>query len=119
MLWQRVRLQGLVRALHLHCQLGAVEEVGADRVTVRLLSGPLISVKPDNMTLLGLENSPSCSGCSRAVQPAGASASGAEVVVATHALGLSPFSSALMPVANARAVPIPPMAWDSADPVSF
>ena len=37
-LWQRVRLQGLVRDLHLGGQLGAVEEVGVERVAVRLLS---------------------------------------------------------------------------------
>ena len=42
-----------------------------------------------------------------------------EFAGAPNGLGASPFSLAPMPVADARAVSIPPMAWGSANPVSF
>ena len=42
-----------------------------------------------------------------------------EFAAAPNGLGASPFSLAPMPVADARAVSIPPMAWGSANPVSF
>ena len=78
-LWKPVRLQGIVRALHLNGQLGIVEEVDAGRATVRLLSGPTW-VKPEHVSLLGLQNCSLSRCCNRAVKPAGASASGTEVV---------------------------------------
>ena len=96
-------------------------KVGVERVTVRLLPGLLISLQPESIALLSLENSPSGSCCSSAVQPAGASASGdeqpavtlgaAEFAAATNGLGASPFSWAPMPLAKASAASIPPMAW--------
>ena len=53
---QRVRGQGLVNALHLDGQLGIVEELGDERLTVRSLSGLLITPKPENLTVRGLQN---------------------------------------------------------------
>ena len=129
LLGQRVRLQGLVRASNLNGQLGTVEEAGAERATVRLDSGRSISAKLENITSLVSQNRSSGASSSSDVQPAGASGSGAEqptmtlgaseFAAATNGLGASPFSLAPMPVANARAVSMPPMAWGSANPDVF
>ena len=146
LLGQRVRLQGLVRASNLNGQLGTVEEAGAERATVRLDSGRTISAKLENITSrprpspgaalpesFHSQNKSSGGSSSNVVQPAGASANGAEqptmtlgaseFAAAPNGLGASPFSLAPMPVADARAVSIPPMAWGSAGfprcPVAF
>ena len=118
---QRVRLQGLVQASYLNGQLGTVSlatveyKAGAQRVTVHLDSGRSVSAKLENITWLASQTRSSSASSSSAVQLAGASAGGA----ATNGLGVSPFSLAPMPVADARAVSIPQMAWGSANPVSF
>ena len=119
LLGQRVRLQGLVQASYLNGQLGIVDKVGAERVTVRLDSGRSVNAKLENITWLASQTRSSSASSSTAVQLAGASAEGA----ATNGLGASPFSLAPVPVANARAVSIPPMAWGRAGfprcPVAF
>ena len=78
LLGQRVRLQGLVRTSNLNGQLGTVEEAGAERATVRLDSGRTISAKLENITLRLSQNRSSGESSSSAVQPAGASANGAD-----------------------------------------
>ena len=113
LLGQRVRLQGLVRASNLNGQLGTVEEAGAERATVRLDSGRSLSAKLENISSFASQNRSSCASSSSAVQPAGASASGAEqptmalgaseFAAATNGLGASPFSLAPMTVTDARA----------------
>ena len=108
---QRVRLQGLVRASYLNGQLGTVDKAGAERATVRLDSRRSVNAKLKNITWLASQTRSSSASSSTAVGCAGCAA--------TNGLGASPFSLAPMPVANARAILIPPMAWGSANPVSF
>ena len=92
LLGQRVRLQGLVRASNLTGQLGTVEEAGAERATVRLDSGRSVSAKLEKIILRVSQNSSSNASSSSAVQPAGASANGAEQP--TMKLGPSEFAAA-------------------------
>ena len=113
---QRVCLQGLVRASYLNGQHGIVDKVGAERVTVRLDSGRFVSAKLENIIWLAPQTRSSDASSSSAVQPAGTSASCAEqplmtlgaseFAAATNGLGASPFSLALMPVADTRAISI-------------
>ena len=97
------------KASYRNGQLGTVDKAGAERATVRLDSGRSVSAKLENITWLASQTGSSSASSSTAVQLAGASAGGA----ATNGLGASPFSLAPMPVADARAASIPPMAWGS------